>query len=234
MLLALISMPVQAQWAEITTGSLDGKTLRYQTKAEELYVSGDFERAHFIYVNELATRGDKYAQYMIGFMTLMGQGVAEDPVLASAWYRIAAERDAPEFVVVRDQLVESFDAEQRARSDEQYLELRRKYSDLVVVMNLVEKDQELLRYETTGSRVPGRSTMVTMVDPQSGQTVSADYYRNRVLRIIQSRVDFITSQLGIDYMDADMSGSQIAALWEQINAHISVVDDLPPMNDGAP
>jgi hypothetical protein len=224
-LLSLLSAAAHAQWAEVTTGSLDARTLRIQTKAEALYVSGDFKRAHFIYVNELAGRGDKYAQYMAGFMYLMGQGVPEDPILASAWYRISAERDAPEFMVVRDRLLQSFSPEQRARSDSHYLDLRKKYSDLVIVMKLVEKDQQKLQFETTGSRVPGRSTMVTMVDPKSGTTVSADYYRSRVLRLMQSRVDFITTQLDIDALDAELSGAEVAELWEHINEYVAVVDD---------
>lgn len=224
-LLSLLSAAVNAQWVEITTGSLDARTLRIQTKAESLYVSGDFKRAHFIYVNELAGRGDKYAQYMSGFMYLMGQGVPEDPILASAWYRMSAEREAPEFMVVRDRLLQSFSSEQRARSDSHYLDLRKKYSDLVIVMKLVEEDLEKLQSETTGSRVPGRSTMVTIVDPKSGAAVSADYYRNRVLRLMQSRVDFITTQLDIDALDAELSGAEVAELWGRINDYVAVVDD---------
>lgn len=224
-LLSLLSAAAHPQWAEITTGSLDARTLRIQTKAEALYVSGEFKRAHFIYVNELAGRGDKYAQYMAGFMCLMGQGVPEDPIVASAWYRLSAEREAPEFMVVRDRLLQSFSPEQRARSDSHYLDLRKQYSDLVIVMKLVEEDLEKLRFETTGSRIPGRSTMVTMVDPNSGSTVSADYYRNRVLRLMQSRVDFITTQLDIDALDAELSGAEVAELWERINEYVAVVDD---------
>jgi hypothetical protein len=67
--------------------------------------------------------------------------------------------------------------------------------------------------------------MVTMVDPQSGSTVSADYYRNRVLRLMQSRVDFITTQLDIDALDAELSGAEVAELWERINEYVAVVDD---------
>jgi len=225
LLLPLLFAAAHAQWAEITTGSLDARTQRIQTKAEALYVSGDFKRAHFIYVNELAGRGDKYAQYMAGFMYLMGQGVPEDPVLGSAWYRIAAEREAPEFMVVRDDLMQSMSAEQRARSDSHFLDLRKQFSDIVIVMKLVEDDLKTLQFETTGSRVPGRSTMVTMVDPKSGSTVSADYYRSRVLRLMQSRVDFITTQLDIDALDADLSGRQITELWKRIDEHVAVVDD---------
>ncbi len=206
-------------------GSLDTRTHRVQTKAEELYVRGDFKRAHFIYTNELASCGDKYAQYMAGYMYLMGEGVPEDPVLASAWYRIAAERDAPEFIVVRDELMESFSPEQRARSDALYLDLRKKFSDLVIVMKLVEDDLEALQFETTGSRIPSRSSMVAMIDPKSGATISADAYRKRVLRLMQSRVDFLAAQLDVDPLDAELSSAQITELWKRIDEHVAKVDD---------
>ena len=225
LLLSFLSSAVHAQWAEITTGSLDTRTLRVQTKAESLYVGGDFKRAQFIYVNELAPLGDKYAQYMAGYMYLTGQGVSEDPVLASAWYRLAAERDAPEFILIRDELVQSFNPEQRARSDSLYLGLRKELCDLVIVMRLVEVDLEKLRSETTGSRVPGRSSMVTMIDPRSGATVSGDYYRKRVLQLMQSRVDFITTQLDIEPLNAELSKVQVDELWELIGEYVAVFDD---------
>lgn len=224
-LLSVLAVTAHAQWAALSSGDLDARTSRIQTKAEQLYVGGEFKRAHFIYVNELAGRGDKYAQYMAGYMYFMGQGVSEDLVRASAWYRISAERKAPEFVVVRDELMQSLNPEQRALSDSLYVDLRKQYSDLVIVMKLVEDDLESLQFETTGSRVPGRSTMVTMVDPHSGQTMSADHYRNRVMRLMKSRVNFLTSQLDIDPLDADLSKAQVRELWDRIHEQIAVVND---------
>ena len=91
-----------AQWEDYPAGPIDSKTLRTQSKAEKLYERGDFKRALFIYEKELAKTGDKYAQYMTGYMYLMGHGAPSDPVLASAWYRLAAERRAPEFIAVRE------------------------------------------------------------------------------------------------------------------------------------
>ncbi len=53
-----------------------------QRKVDQLFERGDYERAYFIYRNELAPAGDKYAQYMVGFMHLTGMGIDEDPVAA--------------------------------------------------------------------------------------------------------------------------------------------------------
>ena len=119
------------------------RTMRTQAKAESLYQRGDYKRAHFIYSSDLARQGDKYAQYMTGYMYLMGLGVEADPVKASAWYRIAAERRAPEFVTVRDQVLRTLNDEQRTRSDELYVELRKEYSDLLIIMELLVEDLEI-------------------------------------------------------------------------------------------
>jgi len=223
--LLLLSASASAQWSEFPTGDLDSHTMRIQSKAESLYVSGDYKRARIIYVNELATIGDKYAQYMTGYMYQMGQGVPEDPVRASAWYRVAAERQAPEFMVVRDDLIRTFDAEQLATSDAIYLELRKKFSDIVIVMRLLEEDLEMLDVETTGSRVSGRSSLVTTFDPKSGTVSSAELYRDRVRRTLQSRADFITGQLDVPRLDADLTDAQIAELWQLIGEQVAELDD---------
>jgi len=224
-LLLLFAASASAQWSEFPTGDFDSRTMRIQSKAESLYMSGDYKRAQIIYVNELATIGDKYAQYMTGYMFLMGQGVSEDPVRASAWYRIAAERKAPEFMAVRDELIQTFDAEQLARSNEIYLDLRKRFCDIVIVMRLLEEDLEKLNVETTGSRITSRSSLVTMIDPKTGTPISADIYRVRIRRTLQSRVDFITERLDMDHLDVDLSSAEIDDLWARIGAQVAVIDD---------
>lgn len=224
-LLLLFAASAFAQWSEFPTGDLDSRTMRTQSKAESLYTKGEYKRAQIIYVNELAAIGDKYAQYMTGYMYLMGQGVSEDPVRASAWYRIAAERKAPEFLAVRDDLIQTFDAEQLARSDAIYLDLRKQFCDIVIVMKMLEEDLDRLNVETTGSRITSRSSLVTMIDPQTGSPISADIYRERIRRTLQSRVDFITEQLDIDRLDADLSSAEINDLWARIGEQVAVIDD---------
>ena len=66
----------------------DSRTLAMQERVEELYVAGNFDRAFFIYENELAPIGDKYAQYMVGFMHLNAQAVPQNKARALAWYRL--------------------------------------------------------------------------------------------------------------------------------------------------
>jgi hypothetical protein len=221
----LVPILAMAQWTEFPTGDLDSRTMRTQAKAESLYERGDYKRAHFIYSSDLARQGDKYAQYMTGYMYLMGLGVEADPVKASAWYRIAAERRAPEFVTVRDQVLRTLNDEQRTRSDELYVELRKEYSDLLIIMELLVDDLDTLMTARTGSRLSGNASSVTIIDPKTGMPVSADHLRNRDLRTAQMRLDFVTSRLDIDPIKADQADQQIDMLWERVWDYLSVVDD---------
>ncbi len=66
---------------------LNSKTLEVQNQADEVFDRRAYDRAYFIFRNELATIGDKYGQYMVGFMYVTGKGVEED--------RVALSRGAP-------------------------------------------------------------------------------------------------------------------------------------------
>ena len=50
----------------------DRRTLKTQEIVDVLFEKGEYERALFIYHKELAPLGDKYAQYMVGYMHLAG------------------------------------------------------------------------------------------------------------------------------------------------------------------
>ncbi|RZV38498.1 MAG: hypothetical protein EX272_02665 [Chromatiales bacterium] len=214
-----------AEWAEYPTDNLNSRTAQIQAKVESLYRRGDYKRAHFIYSKELAPLGDKYAQYMTGYMYLMGQGVKEDKIRASAWYRIAAERKTPEFLAVRDQLLRAMTKEQLTASDALYLDLRRNFSDLVIVMGLIVDDLPHLEAKRTGSRLSGGTGSVTVIDPNTGTSTSADHLRNRATRAVQARLDFVTDKLDIEGIKAENVAPQVDVLWERIHDYLGVVDD---------
>ena len=197
---------------------LDSRTLSVQAKAEELFEQGDYRRAHVIYRNDLAPIGDKYAQYMLGFMNLSGLGVEQDPVLASAWYRLAAERGEPEeFVAIRDRLLDQLDAVDRARSREIYLGLRRDYSDIAISMREAREAFEALSQVSTGSRLEGPSSAVTIVEPRAGSSLSGDALIYRQQRRMQGHLDYITRALDIDRIDAEtLTAGELSDLEEQV------------------
>lgn len=205
---------------------LDSRTLSVQAKAEELFDREQYRRAHVIYLNDLAPIGDKYAQYMLGFMSLGGLGVEQDPVLASAWYRLAAERGEPEeFVEIRDELMEQLDAVDTTRSDETYLALRRTYSDIAISMREAREAFQDLSTVTTGSRIGNNpSSAVTIVEPRAG-SMSGDALIHRRQRRMQDHLDHITAKLGIGRIEAEtVTAGQLTDLEDQVRAYVSRLD----------
>lgn len=203
---------------------LDSKTLSVQAKAEELFQREHYQRAHIIYRNDLAPIGDKYAQYMLGFMSLGGLGVEQDHVLASAWYRLAAERGEPdEFVAIRDELLDQLDPADRQRSDAIYLQLRSEYSDIAIRMRDAHVAFESLQQVTTGSRLSGSPlTAVMIVEPHAGSSVPGDVRNQRTLRRIQGHLDYVTAQLGIDSMEAEgITRSSLADLEARVGDYLA-------------
>ena len=203
---------------------LDSKTLSVQAKAEELFQREHYRRAHVIYLTDLAPIGDKYAQYMLGFMSLSGLGVEQDHVLASAWYRLAAERGEPEeFVAIRDELLEQLDAVDRQRSDAIYLQLRRKFSDIAISMREAREAFGDLAQVTTGSRLgTSPSSAVTIVEPRAGSSVSGDAHIYRAQRRMQDHLDYVTSRLGLDRIHAEtVTASTLSDLEARVQEHVS-------------
>ena len=203
---------------------VDAKTVRVQKQAEEVYERTDYERAFFIYSRELAPIGDKYGQYMVGFMYLTGKGVEEDRVAASAWYRLAAERGTKEFVRVRDQVLQSLDDAERAESDRLFIELRREYGDLALLVRAIREDYEKLT-SMTGSRLSGGSGPMMVVEMDgSGSTTSGSEYHRRIERRLRARLDYIAQHTEIGIVDEDVASYDIDAIERKIEAHLGRVD----------
>ena len=226
-LLALLAFSVMAHAQGLggQTRAFDSPTLRLQDKADTLYRDGHWERAYFIYVNELAAVGDKYAQYMAGYMSLTGRGVPRDAIRASAWYRLAAERDGPEFVAVRDKLLESMSKADRLASDAAFIALRKEYGDLVLALAVLEKDREQYNESPTGSRLSGKTSSVTVMDPRTGVTITRTEYLERVEKRMAIRLNFIAARLGIKPPDVDMSDRAFDELKVQVADYLNVIDD---------
>ena len=207
-MLLLASDSVSAQRSsELSDDLPDSRTMAVQRKVEALFDEGDFERAFFIYRNELAPLGDKYAQYMVGYMYYTGTGVEEDYVAASAWYQLAAERGTPEFIAVRDQLTKNLTSEQVYRSDLLYNELRREYCDIAVLLSSIKRDLQALNSKT-GSRLTGLASPISVIDGRGGGIRSgAEYYaelRERIekrLHLLKESGDFQDLVVDVDRVD---------------------------------
>lgn len=223
--LLMLLLSFAAPFERVAAQGGESTSLRLHTKAEDLYQGGHFERAYFIYVNELAAIGDKYAQYMAGYMCLHGQGMQEDPVAASAWYRLAAERGAPEFVAVRDNLLESMSEEDRIRSDERFVALRLEYGDVVLALDHLQKERRQVAGRVTGSLLGEGVGPVTVLDPNAGTTLTREEYVKRIHDRMQVRLDFITRRMGVERVDADMTNREFEAFADEVDAYLRTTDD---------
>ncbi len=222
--LLCVSGPVVA--AELPTSfpgiSVDSRTLRVQQKVEELYERGEYERAMFIYQNELAPIGDKYAQYMIGYMHWTGTGVAEDLPTAVAWLRLAAERSNPEFIAARDQAIHSLGAAGSERSDRIYLQLLQEYSDAVILLGLIRADIESMR-PRSDSRITGGSRPLMIFDSQSGPAMSADEHNRRIRKRVENSLELLVRQLDHDGLSANVDDIDIDELETLVRSHVATL-----------
>lgn len=201
---------------------MDARTARVQNQAEEVFARGDYERAYFIYRNELTPIGDKYGQYMVGYMHLTGKGVEQDVVAASAWYRLAAERGTREFVRVASELYGTFTPEQRAESDREFSRLRKQYGDLVILARAIEHDYETLRART-GSRLGSDSAGLTIVEPDGTARAGVGYY-GRIERRMKARLAYIARHTDIQILELDAENFDASGIEKQVVAHLDRLD----------
>ena len=173
-----------------------------QDKVERIFDAGEFERAFFIYRNELAPLGDKYAQYMVGFMYHTGLGVEEDSVSAAAWYQLAAERDTREFVVIRDRLLHVMDQDDADLSRVQYRELRLRYCDLAVLLSSIKRNMKELQGRT-GSHLGDQSSPVTVIEPRRSRFSSGSNYYHNIEEELETRMLLLKEIGGFADLDTD-------------------------------
>lgn len=170
---------------------IDQRMQRIQQQVEELYDDGDYERALLIYEKELAPDGDKYAQYMVGYMTLTGRGVEEDTAEALAWYRLAAERGGSPYVRARDALAARLSAEERRRAAERHAALSRELGDRRLLMKLLREDLDTLALYDA----------LPPDDPQSNRTLASGFLGGNARLAAYRRIrDRIETRL--EYLDA--------------------------------
>ncbi len=202
---------------------LDERTMRTQERVEQLYEQGEYTRALLIFEQDLAPRGDKYAQYTIGYMHLNGQGVPRSNARALAWYRLAAERDTPAFVQARDALLSNLTTAEIAESSLIFAELWKKMGDNRILVDLIRDDIEVLR-SRTGSRIPGGapSGPLTVIDLSGSGAASARFYE-AVQERLQTRLAYLRTN--VDIIDIEQ-GSDDAVVRELENDMKKVIASL--------
>lgn len=203
--------------------AFDQKTMRAQERAEQAYEFGDYELALLIYRKELAPVGDKYAQYMVGYMHFSGKGVPPNRPQALAWYRLAAERGEPVIVKVRDELYESMAPEEVVASNEIFVDLWQKIGDNRLIFGLIREDIELLR-ERTGTRIPGGSSggRLTIIK-MSGYAGSERFYAD-VEERLKNRLRYIKTNVEIIDIEQDQQFAAIHSLEQEVRRELESID----------
>ena len=166
-----------------------------------------------IYRHELAPLGDKYAQYMIGFMHLAGKGVEEDISAAAAWYRLAAEREQETFVNEYAKLWSLLNDGQKRRADEIYIGLRSELGDAALIAKLIEADLQSL-----SSRI--------RENPFSQDTVSRSNFdrqesvNERTVKQIRTRMDYLEQKLESDPAVVEIERQRFSELAARVEQEI--------------
>jgi hypothetical protein len=203
--------------------SPDQRTLKTQERVDELYKAGDFKRALFIYEKELAPRGDKYAQYMVGFMHLSGQGVPTDVPRALAWYRLAAERGHGALESARDELAANMTQDEINASNRIFLGLLQEIGDTKLIMALIQKDMDTLKGRT-GTRIAGSNvTAPILILRPSGMAEDPDYFRN-VRRRLESRLNYLETTVEISDIAVESENDELQQFEEQIKSELAAIE----------
>jgi len=194
-----------------------------QERVDELYTTGNFQRALFIYEKDLAPRGDKYAQYMVGYMYLHAEGVTQDKAKALAWYRLAAERGESVLRRPQSKLIESMSPADIARSNDILIELRASIGDTKLITNLIEQDLRTLK-ERTGSRVARTdySGPLIIIKPNGG-TLGPNYYRDIRARL-EMRLNYLETRVEISDVANWIDDEKLQLLQDQARSELAALD----------
>ncbi|HEX5764123.1 MAG TPA: hypothetical protein VFY27_01040 [Woeseiaceae bacterium] len=211
------------EYRQFPGAQTDSRTLSVQERVEDVFSSGDYGRALLIYEKELAPLGDKYAQYMVGFMHLTGKGVAENPAEALAWYRLAAERGEVPFVKARDALEGSLQPDELTRSNSRFAELWQSYGDRKLLLDLISEDLEILRqYEASPDGVANAGTRVALAAGYAGTETTGSYHR-RVRTRLAERLEYLSSTKGAAEAGIDDPGI-LEELESQVRQDLKVLE----------
>jgi hypothetical protein len=218
--LAICASPIALaqDYRQFPGAPMDSRMLKIQERVEELFSSGEYDRALFIYERELAPQGDKYAQYMAGFMHLTGKGVKENPAVALAWYRLAAERGEHPFVKARDALQATLEPAQLEQSAILFAELWQRYGDRRLMLDLIKSDIEILRRDDGRRSIEPDSTFNIAVG-YSGSKTSDGYYRRVRSRLLE-RLQYLGSTADADDAGIAADDSALRKLESEIRREL--------------
>lgn len=125
--------------------------LRFRKAGLEAYERKRFREA-FGFFRDAARYADKTSQAMVAEMLWKGEGTTQDPPLAYAWMDLAAERNYPSLVVLRERYWSQLDARARERAIAVGQAVYDEFGDTAAKPRL-ENELARARLQVTGSRV---------------------------------------------------------------------------------
>lgn len=136
--------------------------------------------------------GSKPAQQMLGLAYLNGAGLAVDRPLGLAWLEIASERKSPEYLAVSKNARAQATAEERARADVLYQQLRERYRDNVAALRAKKRfDRELA--ELAGN--PAYQTRLCVIGLNTGYIdMDADPLNNNMCPPVSQSIKILTER----------------------------------------
>lgn len=155
-------IPVEAMTEAFLSAHPD---IRWRREGLHDFSNRRYEQAltHF---RSAARYGDKASQAMIAEMYWEGLGVAPDPVLGYIWMDLAAERQYPNFLILRETYWGALDASQQQAAIKQGQAVYAEFGDDVAEPRLAQVLKRSRR-QITGSRVgsPGGLKVIPMTGP---------------------------------------------------------------------
>ncbi len=211
------------EYARFPGESADQRTLQTQKRVDELYAAGDYRRALFIFEKELSPRGDKYAQYMVGFMYVNAQGVPQDSVTALAWYRLAAEREHEILEQARDELAATMAKDEIEASNQVFVDLLTEMGDTTLLMALIQRDMNTLK-SRTGTRITASSVSgPVLIYRRSGEVENPNFYRN-VRRRLEARLNYLETKVEISDIPLESDNDELRDFEEKIRADLIALE----------
>ena len=224
LLMAFLSSTALSQnYKHFPGASVDHKTLRATERVEELYETGVYERALLIYEKDLAPTGDKYAQYMVGYMNLAGKSVPPNRAVALAWYRLAAERGEPAIVQARDALYNSMTPDEVAASNVVFTDLWQAIGDNRIILDLIREDMDILR-DRTGTRIPGGTTGQMTIVNRTGRGGSSEQFYTDVRERLESRLRYLETNVEIIDIEQGEDFEDIRSLEIEMRKELAALD----------
>jgi TPR repeat protein len=200
----------------------DRRTLHAKERVEELYEGGEYARALLIYEKELAPIGDKFAQYMVGYMNFAGQSIPPSSTTALAWYRLAAERDDAAIVQARDELLAAMTDSEIELSNEVFAEIWQELGDTRLLLDLIDADMKTLS-ERTGTRVPGGNNQaLTVINVRSANS-GVDHFYQQVSERVQLRLNYLDTEVEISDIAMESDLDDMRELEEDIRKKYSAL-----------